>query len=255
MIDDIENELITYLQNENEDMALYLLRKGVKIITSPDKELHLAATHNLIEVVKFIIQEKIYDINIHDSCGDTALIRAIYNNNADIIIYLIENEADVNSKNHRRRRPLHAAMSINNVGLMEYLIKKGANINSKDSSDITPIYCFASWKNDHDLGGLEFLLRKHNMHNTVCHKDYINKINERYRNTAYNDIISMNNYIKNDIDKHYDDGGQTILHYATNWNFTNIIKYLIDRGADVGNHDMADNTPLDNVINNGILCW
>src|SRR3990167_9178369 len=89
------------------------------------------------------------------------------------------------------------------------------------------------------------------MHNTVCHKDYINKINERYRNTAYNDIIMMNNDIKNDIDKHYDDGGQTILHYATNWNFTNIIKYLIDRGADVGNPDMADNTPLDNVINNG----
>jgi len=50
----------------------------------------------------------------------------------DFVTYLIENGADVNSKNKQSRSAIHWAAYNNNVDMVKLMIKNGADVNQKD---------------------------------------------------------------------------------------------------------------------------
>ena len=76
------------------------------------------------------------DVNVRDSYGFTALMRAVSEKNLDIVKILLEAGADVNAKNSNGSTALIGARSDNIVKL---LIEAGAEIDAQDSEGKTAL--------------------------------------------------------------------------------------------------------------------
>ena len=78
-------------------------------------------------------------LNAKDKYGWTPLIRAVYNQNLEIVNFLIENGADLEAKN------IHGYPAVcicENVYIMEPLILAGADVTIADRDRQTPFYKF-----------------------------------------------------------------------------------------------------------------
>ena len=130
----------------------------------------------------------------------------IMEDNLDEIKLLIENGADIESKNDSGKTPLQLAAFIKNLDAMKLLIEKGADIESKDS----------------DTGQTSLheatLLRRLNVMKLLIEKGA--------------DIESKNSI------------GQTPLHIATSSSGLDAMKLLIEKGADIESKNRIRKTPL-----------
>jgi len=84
-------------------------------------------------------------INSFSPDGFTALGLASFFGNADIVTFLLENNADPNiaSTNSFHVAPIHSACAISNFEIVEILIKNGADINAQQMSGVTPLHSAA----------------------------------------------------------------------------------------------------------------
>jgi len=75
----------------------------------------------------------------------------------DMVTLLVDEGADVNSRNEKGQTPLHFAVLFDHIEKAELLINAGADVNAKDKSDRTPLDIAV------DRGYTEIveLLRKH----------------------------------------------------------------------------------------------
>ena len=68
-----------------------------------------AATTNNLSILKYLLEEKKYDVNLQSENGDTALISATYMDRIDIVKYLLSMNADKTIKNDRNKIALDYA--------------------------------------------------------------------------------------------------------------------------------------------------
>ncbi len=89
---------------------------------------------NIFEVKKVI--KKIDDINKHNNEGWNAIIISAYNHHIEIIKYLLENGANINSINKNGTTVfMYAKTKViqnNNYEILDFLLENGADINKKD---------------------------------------------------------------------------------------------------------------------------
>ena len=98
------------------------------------------------------IQQKPYQPD-RDSSGNTALHRAVQDNNAPLVSYYLDTGADPNDKNSAGNTPLHLCANLmfgKGGEIAQALIQRGANINSRDSSGRTPMH-FAVKSSNHEV--------------------------------------------------------------------------------------------------------
>ena len=77
---------------------------------------------------------------VKDSLHNTALHLAASHNRLELVKYLVEDHgADVNVKTKSLATPLHFAAASNCNPVVEYLILKGAKIDGKDEKGDTPL--------------------------------------------------------------------------------------------------------------------
>ena len=82
------------------------------------------------------------DVNAKNEVGFTALhYAAHYNQNIDVLRYLVSAGADINAKTNLGRTPLHqAALSDDaDTAVLKYLIAQGADVNAKSNTGQTPL--------------------------------------------------------------------------------------------------------------------
>jgi ankyrin repeat protein len=89
--------------------------------------------------VEQLITEGIVDVNSVDKDGNTTLMRAAWNNNANIVNALVKNGADVNSVNKYGYTALMRAACNNNADNINTLIKAGADVNSVNKDGETAL--------------------------------------------------------------------------------------------------------------------
>uniref|UniRef100_A0A336KDM9 CSON006606 protein n=1 Tax=Culicoides sonorensis TaxID=179676 RepID=A0A336KDM9_CULSO len=75
----------------------------------------------------------------------------------DILTFLIENGAKVNSSDLRSNTPLHIAMKCDYIKISEYLIESGADVNAKNMKGYTPLHIAAKYKK---FKNVELLIEK-----------------------------------------------------------------------------------------------
>ena len=85
------------------------------------------------------------DLNPRDVNGDTPLVMAILNH-PELIEFLINSGADVNSRNNALETPLHFTALRGNIEGVRLLIENGGDVDAKTSSLETPLQ-FAAKRN------------------------------------------------------------------------------------------------------------
>ena len=144
-----EKELCDSIRQNNTDKAIYLITKGITLVSCVFRVFHLAAAHDNIKIMKTLL-EMGADINVKDINGCTPLHISIHFQNVDSFIFLIERGADITIKDKTGMTPLLYAARINDIGMVRYLISKGSNIEEYDYSNRKIIhYAISKHKHAH----------------------------------------------------------------------------------------------------------
>ena len=144
-------------------------------IAASADEIHEAAKDGNIAKIKSILKKTPDAINKRDTDYKTPLHYAFINKNKPLVIFLINNGANVNIeddymdfnaeyKNRKekirkgcRNYPIHYAVLNNWKDIIELLLSKGADVNQKNSGVYTPV-CIAIIEQNSDM--LDYLLSK-----------------------------------------------------------------------------------------------
>jgi ankyrin repeat protein len=90
------------------------------------------AKRNNFEMVKKMIINYGADVNGISVWGNSALMFAVWNENIDMINFLIEKGINVNLANKRKLTPLMAATIKENISIVKILLNNGADVNMTD---------------------------------------------------------------------------------------------------------------------------
>ena len=122
------------------------------------EEMHLEEDATLLEGNRWIylsqrdrfkevliaLLEKDADVNAHDYNGWTALHHAAFNGNVDMIVTLLAKGAEVMAKDNKGRTALHQAAISGNKRIMMALVEKGADVNAQDNNGNTALHFAAA---------------------------------------------------------------------------------------------------------------
>ncbi len=174
-----------------------------------------------LEIVEYLLENGA-DVNTTDLWKQTALMLS-YGLNSDVVKILIEQGADVNAKNHYKRTPLMYFVEYGTVKSMKLLIENNADVNSVDSDNTSALLCSTYIDKD---------------------KQAVQKIKLLISKGA--DINQQNNE------------GCSALLYAS-WHLDkSLIQYLIDKGAKINNSNKYGETSLMKAIlgaNDDVACF
>ena len=104
--------------------------------------IHSLVNYGNFDVVKQILLAHHYnDHSLLDRNGNTLLHSACVSGKLDIVQFLVEEMiCDINCKNKIGNTPLHIAIEWGSVDIVEYLLKKGCLINQTNELGQTPLY-------------------------------------------------------------------------------------------------------------------
>lgn len=119
--------------NGHEDVLRVLLKKEKSVDHSKsfdDKSiLHLASEHGHTDLVKYLVNLKA-DVNTKTGRNETPLHEAALNGHLEVVKILIYNKADINIASVDGLTPLHNAVETGREKIVEILLQHGAQLNS-----------------------------------------------------------------------------------------------------------------------------
>jgi len=272
--------VIIAVSANQKDMLLHLLSKGANLDCSTlegDRPISVAIRDHNMEMIRLLVDLGVNINGIGSARRDvTALEYAIENSDLEIVKLLVDLGADVNLVNVSResKTPLHFAVEAGKEDILGFLIDKGANINARDVNGMAPLH-YAVKKGSIDIVGLlldkgadiEIVNRNREtplIFSVAIEKPEVAKylINrganllakDRNGNSvlhlcAENGFLELIEYIFekgggsidiNDTNKKK----ETPLHMAVRNNRADVVKFLVEKGADIEARDVLGATPL-----------
>lgn len=205
----------------DNDIASYLLTTdAAKLVNAVNLDgrtpLHLAISADKKDLVQKMLEVGA-DPNLADERGQTPLRLASqqWNANGDIVLLLIHNGADVNSKSAKAdSTPLHQAIETSNLAVIKILIEHNADVNAQDQLQSSPLMLAVTRSFS---GTVELLLQA--------------GADTGLRNKA----------------------GQTALHLSCTYGRTYESSLLLSHKADPNAQDLSGSTPLHMSVNRGYM--
>ncbi|WP_333023901.1 ankyrin repeat domain-containing protein [Wolbachia endosymbiont of Pentidionis agamae] len=216
-------------------------------IVSPDLDakdshgytaLHKAVFSKCFDEVKSLIEQGA-NVDVQDKHEITPLSYAVMNNDGTMVRFLIEKgNASVNLGKYNN--PLSMAISREYTELAEYLIKKGADVNHQNSIGRTLLHKTAE---DGNVAMVKFLVEK------GARLDVLDKWNDTPLHVAANvqankghlEVVSY--LIKEGADVNLTNN-YTPIHLAITRGNLDMVKCLMDNGADLYIKRACDGTPF-----------
>ena len=145
--------------------------------------------------------------------------------------YLIDKGADVNHKNKYGWTPLHYAVAFYRKEIVELLLSHQANISAQNKDGYTPLHLITQ-----DIKSNQ----KYFSENYIAREVNNNNINI---NTKFSILkLIFDNNAKIDVTNN---DGYTALHFSAQQLHSNIIEFLLHKGADINKQAASDGrTPL-----------
>ncbi len=141
----LSSDTLTYaVKSTNEDLVHFIVERGAdinRIGPLGDTALDVAAQRGSLEMVKVLLN------NRASLSGDT-LTYAIRSTNEDLILFLLERGADINSIGALGMTPLEAAISVRNARIISLLEERGGFVNLKDTKHVSAALMAASRAGD-----------------------------------------------------------------------------------------------------------
>jgi serine/threonine-protein phosphatase 6 regulatory ankyrin repeat subunit B len=199
------------------------------------------------DIVKLLLDNGA-DMNAKDEKGNTALFHASGRGHAEIVEMLLDNEADMNAKDKNGQTALIEASEKGHAEIVVMLLEKGVNMNV-DDNHVKVALITASGRGHKRV--VEVLLDKGVDVNAIdtTFAGWTPLITASVR--GYAEIVAMlltrDGILVNAGDEH----GRTALIFASNNGYIDIVKLLLDNGANVNAEDKGGNTALIFASNKG----
>ncbi|MBD3170229.1 MAG: hypothetical protein GF307_12155 [candidate division Zixibacteria bacterium] len=236
---DGDNALHYAAVSPNSDFVRYLIDKGFDINSvnhQGEPPIHSACYTGRLENVK-LLNSLGADINTTDSSNQGIFVKTIYSayrgvNDTLLALmdYLIENGADVNSRDHHGITPLMRAIHVENAEILDKVIEAGADVNAVDEHGLPAIVRAIDDGHPGITGyliekGARVDIREKYWGNTPLHRAAIAG-NREIMEALIPAEIDIN--IKNDK-------GYTPLHCANRYGNRQVADLLLSNGAVTGN--------------------
>ncbi|WP_353272741.1 ankyrin repeat domain-containing protein [Wolbachia endosymbiont (group A) of Urophora cardui] len=195
-----------------------------------DRELLIAVEKEDLGKVKDNIRRGA-NVNAQSRLGWASVFWAIQKNNLNIVKLLVNNGADINAKDNESWMPLHWAVQLGSLDVVKYLVERGANINALTADGRTSLE-LAAQKNRVNV--IEFLKKAQ----LDLDKELLTAVQDGDLNKVEglaNQGAGLNTKGSNDW---------TLLHFAVFSNKFDIVKFLLDKNANIKAKDVYGNTPL-----------
>ena len=243
----------------NKEVFTYLESLGLKPNVKTDKgvtPLHnLARSSNKQEDFEYFISKGV-NVNETDSEGNTALIKASERNTLEIVSYLVSKSNDINFENTKGHTALTKAVKGNTIDVVDFLLSKGAKADIMDKENNTLakvlIESYSPKKSDLFDAKKEALLKA----GLNLGKTQSNGSNIFHLAMAKNNLKLLKNIeaLKVADINAKDNQGNTVLHYAAmKSNNTEILDFLISKGANKSMKTSFGESPYDLAQENELL--
>lgn len=221
-----------------------------------------------IDTVQNLIQQRQSSANERDLHGrkSTPLHFAAGFGRRDIVKFLIEKGAHVDSRDEGGLIPLHNSCSFGHVDVVQLLLSNGANPNAQDNWKFSPLH-EAAIKGKADVC---IVLLQHGADSSLLNTDRkapIDLANGQAREVLLgtyrqdelleaakvgDEQLLMQILTPLNVNCHASDGRRsTPLHLAAGYNRTSIVQLLLKQGADVHAKDKGGLVPLHNACSYG----
>jgi len=237
----------------------YMIKKNINInATNQDgmNALHLSSDINIVQ----LLIENGANINAINNFGSTPLHWAVSQDSQAITKLLIKHKANINYQDNNGNTPLHFAI-FNNKELTLILIRAGANVNITNNMGSTPLLTalasgyleianyltLAGAKNIKNSYGRSPIIytsidRGFELRESLKSQD----IDPLIKSIFIEDYKQAIQLIEDGADLMIQDyNGDTALHWAFIKTNQNLIKLLLERGADYNFPNLKAETPLD----------
>lgn len=193
-----------------------------------EKQLFKYIKNNDISKVKQLIENGV-NINAIDDEFNTPLHIAISNNFNDIAIYLIQNGANLKIDNFHFKDPVQIAIINKNLTLLKYILSIGFKFTYKSFCDFS--YLDEAISSGH-LEIVKYLIEEQNMNvNQICCRDGATPL---LIAVICNEIEIIKYLIQLGADLNQTDHhGWSPLHFAIEKQFKDIIIILLEHGVDI----------------------
>jgi len=129
------------IEGDMEQLKLHIARGANlnKLDEGGCTALHRTIEAHQVEAAKLLVESGKADINAKNAQGQTPLIFAGVNAEAEVAEILIAKGAELKSKDQNDTTALHAALRTNLMDVAAQLIEKGVDVNSADKTGQTPL--------------------------------------------------------------------------------------------------------------------
>ncbi|KAK0046206.1 ankyrin repeat protein [Biomphalaria pfeifferi] len=136
-------KIVNILLDHEADVT-YTTKKGINVLM-------IAARHASAEVMQLLLKHCPKSIlNEKDCNGCTALSHAIYHNQKDNMLLLLNSKVDVNIENNIGQTALMLALGLSKLDMADLLLRNGADLNHTDYEG-NSILMLASSQNKYDV--------------------------------------------------------------------------------------------------------
>ncbi len=179
------------------------------------------------------------DIHAEDMEGNTAVSKAL-ESGLEMTRAVIA-PSNVQARDSRGRTPLHVAAEAQAKGeIIAYLISAGADVNARDRNGDTPLHV-AVRNNDRATGEL-LLARGADVFTP-------NVAGESALRAALSRMGGRQDWVLNsNVINAADSSGNTPLHLAAEWQLTEVVAFLVEKGSDLNARNSNGETPLFNAV-------
>ncbi len=246
LIDDNSNSLGQFLEpafrKGNEEIIDYLIVKGADIHhrdTDGNTLLHLSALNGHASIVKRCVELHELDIQSKNNLGETPLMLSVQGNNISLVTYLLDKGANVDHENNKGETALFYTTE-NNLSMFNLLVSKGADVSHKTIDNTTLLINAAENKNYTVVKTLLENDADIHVKNNSGHTAFQYIISPHDRNSALVQLFLSKGA---DIDVRDVTSGKSMMHYAIEREKLEDIKTLVNLGASINVKDTDGNRP------------
>lgn len=224
-----DTALLRAVDEDNLEALKFLLKKGVDINCKNNEGYNpilSAAARGQLEMMKYLLKNG-FTLKDKTNRGSTPLIVAAEGNNLNIIKFIIKeyvktNKIDINERNYNGETALMSAarIGLGRIKVVKYLAQNGADLTLIDNEGQTALMLAARYDNPEIV---EYLLENNA------------DINEL--DIILSSCVGLIDRVKYLVEKENQDinaadkNGRTPLIGAANYNKIEVVKYLLEKGA------------------------